>query len=221
MGLSDETKGFMKFIREKADEGREKRTAIARKFLSLVEGGMDIEVASAQTCEIMGCTRRVLRNALDRSHAMLPGAHVDITVRMNRICERAEKDAEAIANHADDLLDEIDAMEAEGEEWVKTEDEFGFIKDALTGKTKRIPLGEARRRILQWKADRLKTIADIMKAFKADVQVTNNYLSQMSQADLENIREQERQKLKGRRNESKTVSDTGTDSGDGGLSMGG
>lgn len=201
--MSEDFKKGMAWMRQRGEEIRRSRMWVANKYLDYVKGGDTPDQARTRVIEAFEVafskklSDRQLDHILERSVSLPPGAAVDIVVRMGRICDQAEEDATLVKQHADDMLLQIDALEDAGEDWYEVKNEYGQTGKGPIDKTERVPLDEARRRIIDWRAERLKRQADILKAFKADVQVNLTNYSQYDPAELDKKIEELEKVVKG------------------------
>jgi hypothetical protein len=198
---NEDFKRGIKFIRQRGYEIRQKRKRAATLFLNLLERGLNVDEARGTVRLDEELSDRQLDHILDMSVMLPPGYATDMTIRMQKLCDRADEDAQMIAAQADTMLAGIDALEELGQEWYEKRNEVGLISKGVIDKTERIPLQRARQEILDWRADRIKRYADILKAFKSDVTVNNNFLGQMSDEELAKVEKSEEIKLRGRRDE--------------------
>jgi hypothetical protein len=189
-----------KFVKLKARQAREINGKIVRAYQKgIIEERPEAELRE-ELKERFDLTDRQLDNRLEkRSQVGNPKAQALTEARMLVFLERLEGDVEAIRDECDRHLAEIDKAEEEKKEWYDlefTETEGG--KDGNKKVYKRLPLIEARLRIIERSSDALNRFFNAVKSLRGNptiVQVAiGSGVSELSHEQLkQEIRERELQ----------------------------
>lgn len=164
-----------KFIKGKAAEAKAEREKGLRMYSAAVMGGKTEDEAKAEIMERLSLTPRRADNIIARrGELMSPKAQALSEARVLVHLDKLEGDITTIRNYYDDQLDKLDAGEDDGDEWFEIE-EVETIGGKEDGKivTKKLPISEARLKLLERKANALDRFFTAVKALRGNQVLVN------------------------------------------------
>jgi len=163
-----------------------------RRYMTEVSGGMPADEARALVKDAFNIGDRRLDNILDsRAGHITPGTAAKMEALMWRYVERTDLDVSALRRHIDQQLESCDKAEASGEEnfTVKLV-EFAGGKKGRSFKIEKIPIAEAKRVLLEYRAKYNQMLFDALKALRVDTLIQINTgpdISQYTPDELEKM----------------------------------
>lgn len=161
-----------------------------KRYWNLITKGMPEDTARALVKEAFGWTDRRLDKVLDtRAGVFSPATAAEVEAKAMIYLQRLDLDIQAGRRHCDSQLDVLETARMNGDDWAAIE-----IIDVAGGrnegtKTKKTPIVEAERKLLEAKMAYNQKLYDALKALRVDTIININAkdISQYTPEELDTL----------------------------------